>query len=204
MTDAVQDAYGRRAAEYTELLGTMETVHPADRQLVETWSGGVAGPVLDVGCGPGHWTDHLHRRGVDCWGVDLSPAFIDIARSLFPHLDLRVGDVDALPAADASLGGVLCWYSLVHREPESMPRALEEIARVLCAGGSLLLGFFEGPEVTAFDHAVISAFTWPMGELSRLLQAAGFDIMETHSRNAPPQRPHGAVVARRRAECRTG
>ena len=31
------------------------------------------GPVADVGCGPGHVTAHLHKLGVDAFGIDLSP-----------------------------------------------------------------------------------------------------------------------------------
>ncbi|WP_050564794.1 class I SAM-dependent methyltransferase [Salinispora arenicola] len=32
------------------------------------------GPVADVGCGPGHVTAHLHKLGVDAFGVDLITA----------------------------------------------------------------------------------------------------------------------------------
>ena len=37
--DDVQRAYDRRSAEYAELLGSMDAVHPADRALVDYWSG---------------------------------------------------------------------------------------------------------------------------------------------------------------------
>ncbi len=59
----VTDAYSRRAAEYTELLGSMQSVHPSDRQLIESWTETLTGRVLDAGCGPGHWTDYLAGRG---------------------------------------------------------------------------------------------------------------------------------------------
>jgi SAM-dependent methyltransferase len=41
-------------------------------------SGG--GPVADLGCGPGHVTAHLQELGISAFGVDLSPAMIDVAR----------------------------------------------------------------------------------------------------------------------------
>lgn len=50
----VQDAYGRRAQEYASLLGTVESLAEADVALVREWALGIEGPVLDVGCGPGH------------------------------------------------------------------------------------------------------------------------------------------------------
>ncbi len=42
--------------------------------------GGAAGRVLDLGCGPGLYTERLARRGHDCVGVDFSPASIEYAR----------------------------------------------------------------------------------------------------------------------------
>jgi SAM-dependent methyltransferase len=193
-------AYSRRAAEYVELFGTMASVHPSDRRLVETWADTVAGPVIDAGCGPGQWTNHLVERGADASGVDLSPDFIAHARAQYPGLTFEVGDLDELDAADGSVGGVLAWYSLIHHDPSTMHSPLEEFARVLRPGGGLLLGFFVGSTIEAFDHAVVAAYRWPVLELGRRLDTAGFDVIETHTRTGTSSgpRPHGAIVARRR------
>jgi len=40
----------------------------------------VRGPVLDVGCGPGRHVVALQARGVDVLGIDVSPAFLAVAR----------------------------------------------------------------------------------------------------------------------------
>jgi SAM-dependent methyltransferase len=61
------------------------------RALVERWTGaadavderalrGLAGPVLDIGCGPGRHLHALARQGVFALGVDLSPAAVRLAR----------------------------------------------------------------------------------------------------------------------------
>ncbi len=42
------------------------------------------GPVADVGCGPGQVTALLHELGIDAFGIDLSPAMIDLARRDYP------------------------------------------------------------------------------------------------------------------------
>ena len=39
------------------------------------------GPVLDVGCGPGRHVVALCARGVDTLGIDISPAFLAVARA---------------------------------------------------------------------------------------------------------------------------
>lgn len=192
-------AYSRRAAEYADLFGSMAAVHPSDRQLVDTWADAVTGPVIDAGCGPGHWTNYLVRRGTPASGMDLSPDLIARARAHYPGLSFEVGNLDALEADTGSVGGLMSWYSLIHHEPSTIQVPLTEFARVLGPGGGLLLGFFEGPVVEKFDHAVLDAYKWPVTELSRELRAAGFDVVETHTRsgaNARP-RPHGAIVARR-------
>jgi SAM-dependent methyltransferase len=193
-------AYSHRAAEYVELFGTMAAVHPSDRQLVDTWADTVTGPLIDAGCGPGHWTNYLAERGAHVSGVDLSPQFISHARAQYPGVSFEVGDFDELGATDQSVGGVLAWYSLIHHEPATIHIPLEEFARVLRPGGGVLLGFFVGSAIEEFDHAVIGAYKWPMLDLSQRLDAAGFDLVEAHTRygSTASPRPHGAIVAKRR------
>lgn len=201
MGTSVEAAYADRAAEYVEHLGTMASVHPSDVQLVGSWAASVEGPLLDAGCGPGHWSGFLAERGRDVRGIDAVPAFVDHARDRYPSVPFAVGSIDALGDPADSHGGVLAWYSLIHHDPEFIRVPLDEFARVLRPGGTLLVGFFVGPSVEAFDHAVVSAWRWSVDALEQELQAAGFDVVETHTRIAASgsPRPHGAVLARRRA-----
>ncbi|KQM59648.1 SAM-dependent methyltransferase [Agreia sp. Leaf210] len=194
----VSEAYSARAAEYIEALGVVEAMHPSDAALIASWGAQVDGPALDIGCGPGHWTAFLAERGLDIRGVDLTPAFIEHARATYPELRFATGSVEALDASDASLGGVLAWYSLIHHTPDAIGPALDEIARALRPGGLLLMGFFEGAVVEPFDHAVTTAYRWPVAELGERLRASGFEVIETHTRTSPNTRPHAAIVARRR------
>lgn len=53
-------------------LGPADTT---DEQLLD----GIAGPVLDVGCGPGRHLRALADRGVFALGVDLSPVAVELA-----------------------------------------------------------------------------------------------------------------------------
>lgn len=98
-----------------------------------------------------------------------------------------------------SLGGVLAWYSLIHHEPTSIQVPLRELARVLRPNGSLLLGFFTGPSVPPFDHAITTAYYWTISPLEVELESAGLEISEAHTRTGVGYRPHGAVVATRKA-----
>ncbi|MFD4184066.1 class I SAM-dependent methyltransferase, partial [Rhodococcus sp. NPDC058514] len=195
--DIVRESYSARSQEYTDLLGSMTSTHPSDRALVSSWAAALTGPVLDAGCGPGQWTDFLAECGPAASGIDLVPEFVGRARMQYPNRSFDVGSFEALDAAPESLGGVLAWYSLIHHRPQDIQTPLAEFARVIRPGGGLLVGFFEGATAGTFDHAVTTAYRWPMAELSRELVTAGFEVIETHTRTGSGYRPHGAITARR-------
>ncbi|ONI82738.1 SAM-dependent methyltransferase [Saccharothrix sp. ALI-22-I] len=102
------------------------------------------GPVADVGCGPGDVTAHLHELGVDAFGVDLSPGMIDVARRDHPGLRFEVGSMTDLDLPDASVAGLLAWWSLIHIPDEEVATVFAHFHRVLRPGGPLQLGFHVG------------------------------------------------------------
>lgn len=153
---------------------------------------------MDAGCGPGHWTNYLAQSGLDARGIDLVPSFIDHARSAYPGVPFDIQSIDAIDEADGSLGGVLSWFSTIHHEPDAIAAPFAEFARVLRPGGQLVLGFFfSGDSVEPFDHAVVRAYRWPAHELRRILVERGFNVLETHVREARDQRPVGVIVCER-------
>ncbi|GAA3388529.1 class I SAM-dependent methyltransferase [Streptomyces roseoviridis] len=180
---ATADAYDAVAVLYSELPRPDLDSLPLDRAVLtafaETVRAEAAGPVVEVGCGPGPVTARLRDLGLDVFGVDLSPVMIALARETYPDLRFEVGSMDALDAvgvADGGLGGVVSWYSVIHTPPQDLPRYFAEFRRVLAPGGTLLLAFFEseGSPVTAFDHKVATAYRWPVDALAGLAAEAGF------------------------------
>lgn len=176
----------------------MASVHPSDRQLVDTWSNEVRGRVLDAGCGPGHWTAYLAGRGLDVYGVDVVPAFLEHARATCPDVRFDLQSIDRLDAPDGSLGGILSWFSTIHHEPSAISTPVAEFARVLRPGGRLVLGYFDGDVCEPFEHAVARAYRWPAHDLHRVLEDAGLDVLETQRRTTRGERPVGAIVCARR------
>ncbi|MDT2007566.1 class I SAM-dependent methyltransferase [Rhodococcus opacus] len=195
--ETVRESYSARSQEYTELFGSATSAHPSDRALVSSWAETLTGPVLDAGCGPGQWTDFLAECGPAVSGIDLVPEFVERARTQYPDRTFEVGGFEALDAATESLGGVLSWYSLIHHSPQDIQTPLAEFARVIRPGGGLLVGFFEGATVGTFDHAVTTAYRWPVAELGQELVTAGFEVIETHTRTGSGYRPHGEITAHR-------
>jgi ubiquinone/menaquinone biosynthesis C-methylase UbiE len=196
--ELVRRAYGTIARQYIELFGSSTRVHRNDLEVITRRLSMRPGAVLDVGCGPGHLTEHLRALDVDATGIDVVPEFIEHARATFPDGRYEVGSMLQLPVADASLAGVLAWYSLIHLSPDDLDVVLTELRRVMAPGATLVIGFFYGDELEQFDHAVVTAYYWPADELSARLHRAGFTEIECQHRPGIPEsgrRAHGAIVA---------
>jgi SAM-dependent methyltransferase len=173
-------AYDAVATVYAGLFSNVLETLPMERALLAAFAELVrsrnAGPVADIGCGPGHVTAHLHALGAAIFGIDLSPAMVDLARRAHPGLRFEEGSMTALDLADGTLGGILASYSVIHTPPRQLPAVFTEFQRVLEPGGHLLLGFFAGddPLPQEFDHKVTLAYRWSPDRLAEFLRQAGF------------------------------
>ena len=148
-------AYDASAASYADALDVELTHKPFDTWLLSRVADlAPAGPVVDVGCGPGQVAALLAGRGRATSALDLSPAMIDQVRSRHPEIDARVGDLADLlrPAAAAGWSAVTAWYALVHLAPSELPAAIRGLARVLVPGGMLALAVHVGDEVRHVDE----------------------------------------------------
>ena len=104
--------------------------------------------VLDVGCGPGRHSLALARHGAQVTGVDISPEFIDLARTAAHDgglsVDFQVGDARAL-AFDAEFDAAICLCQGAFGLPEGPGDDVAVFAglvRALRPGGMLALSAF--------------------------------------------------------------
>jgi SAM-dependent methyltransferase len=141
-------SYDTVASSYAEYVRDALAEEPYLRASLALFADQVravgGGPVADVGCGPGHVTAHLHALGIDAFGVDLSSVMIEVARRAHPGLRFEVGSMTDLDLADASVAGVIAFWSLIHVPDDVVPTVFRQFQRVLRPGGPLLLGFHLG------------------------------------------------------------
>lgn len=182
-------AYDRVARAYADKFFDELERKPFDRELLDRFATTVEGRglVCDVGCGPGHVGRYLAEHGADVFGLDLSPGMVTLARELTPAMRFEPGDVLALDLRDASLVGIVAFYSLIHLERAAAVRALAEMARVLIPGGALLLAFHGGEgEVHAEDWfgqgVSIDATLFQPEEMAGYMERAGFTVDEVVTR----------------------
>ncbi|WP_409236193.1 class I SAM-dependent DNA methyltransferase [Streptomyces sp. PA5.6] len=174
------DAYDAIATVYADLPRDDLRAPSLDHAWIAAFAGRVraegGGAVAEFGCGPGPVTALLRDLGLDAFGVDVSPAMIDLAREAYPDIRFEVGSARALDLPGEELRGIVSWYSLIHTPPQELPPYFAEFHRALSPGGHLLLAFFEseGAPVTPFDHKVTTAYRWPTDELAALARRAGF------------------------------
>jgi SAM-dependent methyltransferase len=150
----VRQSYDSAAQAYAEHLADELRHKPLDRHLLSRFAEDTRGRALvaDLGCGPGHVARYLHEQGVTVLGLDLSPGMVEVARSLHPGLDFRVDDMTRLQLADASLAGIVSFYSIVHFEPSELGAVFQQMRRVLAPGGLALVAFHVGEQVVHLDE----------------------------------------------------
>jgi ubiquinone/menaquinone biosynthesis C-methylase UbiE len=98
------------------------------------------GKVLEVGIGTGANLD-LYPAGIDLVGIDVSPRMLAKARRrasrLGANVALREADIERLPFPDATFDTVVA--TCVFCSVADPARGLDEVRRILKAGGSALL-----------------------------------------------------------------
>src|SRR6476469_9320803 len=139
-----RDSYDRVADRYADLVRNGLEALPLEKRLVDHFVDSVleagGGPVIDVGCGPGWLTRALASRGLTVSGIDISTCMLRLARTNNPGLGFTAASLTRLPVADGATAGVFCWYVLHHVPDEDLETAIQELARVIVPGGSLMLG----------------------------------------------------------------
>jgi SAM-dependent methyltransferase len=194
------------AARLADALGNM----PIDRAVLGlfaemTLAADVGADVGDIGCGPGRLEPYLAARGLAPRGVDLSPEMIRVARRDHPGFGYEVADVRTLPFGDASLAGVVCWYSLMYLAPDDRPAAFGELARVVKPGGYLVTAFKAGDSrLRRGGHSTglgveFDVYWLAPDEMERRVTGAGFATVYWAGRPAEGGEgsPQGYLLARR-------
>lgn len=205
--ERTRSSYDTVAVSYADLLRGELAELPHERAVLLAFAErvGSGAAVADVGCGPGRITAHLHSLGLDAFGIDLSPGMINVARHDHPGLRFEVGSMTDLDLPDASLAGVLAWYSLIHVPDEVVPGVLAGFHRALRPGGLVLAGFQVGDvvrhktsgygghpmSVRVYLRPVERVTSW-LGEVGFHVEAQTVTAAEDDSKG-----PQGFVIARR-------
>jgi SAM-dependent methyltransferase len=180
--------YDRVAEAYAEGYFVELDSKPFDRDLLDRFAEHVCGSrVCDLGCGPGHVTAYLSSRGIDVFGIDLSPAMIDVARRRSHAIQFVVGDMRNLDLPAGSLGGIVSLYAIIHLRRKAVLGVLREMFRVLRPSGRLLLACHRGNGKVHMDEWLgqpvsMDVTLFEPEELQGYLTETGFHVEEILTR----------------------
>lgn len=175
------DAAYREDLAYIHDAGFGRTARGAAALLLEELQhcGFDRGLVIDLGCGSGILSEQLAAGGYDVLGIDVSEAFIAMARRRVPRGEFRVGSILTveLPrcVAVAAVGECLNYLFDERHTADGVRRVLDRAFAALKPGGLLVLdiaqpgrvpggtskSYFEGADWTV----LVAAAEDPQGKL---------------------------------------
>jgi ArsR family transcriptional regulator len=155
------------------------------------------GDVLDIASGDGVLAELLapHAHRYVC--VDTSARVVAAAAERlrrFPNVEVREGDMHALPFADGSFDLVVLMHALTYAARPQ--QAVAEAARVLKRGGRLLLSSLAKHEhrtvVEAYSHVNLG---FGEKELRKFAEKAGLRIASSETVTRERRPPHFEVIS---------
>lgn len=131
------DYYERIAAGYREdRFGNSygRFIDAAERRWLDAClSHRPKGPVLDLACGDGRFSDRADL------GIDLAAGMLRLACDMQPGTAFARADATAWPLADGTLAAAFCFHLAMHLREDRLRALFAEAARCLEPGGLLLI-----------------------------------------------------------------
>ena len=189
--DLIRRSFDRIAERYAADFADELDGKPFDRDVLRRFARAARppGPVLELGCGPGHVGRFLATARMPILGLDVSLESLRTARRLNPATGVVCGDMRALPIRAAACAGMIAFYALIYWDAAGTAAILSELRRALRPRAPLLLAVHGGEGAQRFTdfkgHAVdITLHHHRPERLTALLVNAGFDVEEVQTR--PP------------------
>jgi len=166
---------------YRHLTGTLDRYPIPDIPLPD----GAGRLLLDVGCSWGRWSLAAHAKGYVVAGIDPSLGAVMAARRVARQLGAPnryvVGDARCLPFAPGLFDVAYSYSVLQHFSRAAAALAVQEMARVLKAGGMAKVQMPTRLGIRCLYHQARRRFRegvgfevryWSLGELRRLFNAS--------------------------------
>jgi SAM-dependent methyltransferase len=137
--------------------------------------------VIDLGCGPGFpVTEVLVAEGLNVFGVDASPTFVQAFRRNLPNTPVACEAVQDSRFFERAFDGVLAWGLIFLLSADDQRRLIQRIAGILEPGGRLL--FTSPAEPIVWSDAMTELESRSLGaeEYRRHLSAVGLAVMSEY------------------------
>ena len=153
-------------------------------KMVRSWARTLqrGAAVIDLGCGAGFpITEVLVEEGLNVFGVDAAPSFVEAFRRNLPNTPVVCEAVQDSRFFDRTFDGVLAWGLIFLLSPEDQRRLIQRIADILAPGGRLL--FTSPDEPLVWNDAMTGLESRSLGaeEYRRELSAVGLSVISEYA-----------------------
>ncbi len=134
-TDDIRQAWDQVAATYAD----RRAPDGSDAALIDELLGTCPPDplVVDIGCGDGART--LANLPAGSVGVDFSRKGLELARETVPAARVVQAEMRSLPFTEGVADAITAYHAVFHVPRKDQPAVYREFARVLAAGGTLLM-----------------------------------------------------------------
>jgi SAM-dependent methyltransferase len=139
------------------------------------------GTVIELGCGPGiPITEVLVAEGLNVFGVDAAPSFVEAFRRNLPNTPVVCEAVQDSRFFDQSFDAVLAWGLMFLLSAEDQQRLIQRIGGILVPGGRLL--FTSPAEPVVWNDAITGLESRSLGaeEYRKQLLAVGLSVSKEY------------------------
>jgi len=116
--------------------------------------------LLEIGFGMGTDLFQFAAAGSHVYGVDLSPAHLEIAQKRFAlynvPANLRLADAENLPFKNETFDAVYS-FGVIHHSPDT-PKCIAEIHRVLKPGGRAIISVYHKNSAFTYLSIILSSY----------------------------------------------
>jgi 2-polyprenyl-3-methyl-5-hydroxy-6-metoxy-1,4-benzoquinol methylase len=190
-----KEAFDTVAEKYHALFRNEMKEKPYDRAYLDNFCSLLPENALvcDAGCGPsGHIGRYLFDKGINTFGIDISPRCVELARAYNPAMQFQCVDFLDWQQSAETLDGILAFYSIIYTPRNEVGKILSVFHDTLKKGGQLVVvvkeGSFEGYQPSVLGYEVHPYFTeYSMENLQQALEMADFQILDLSQRKAYSQ-----------------
>jgi SAM-dependent methyltransferase len=173
------NGYEGVAVEFLARRGSAVRSAGIGRKEVRNWARTLPrrAAVVDVGCGPGFpITEVLVLEGLNVFGVDAAPSFVEAFRRNLPNTPVVCEAVQESTFFHRTFDAVLAWGLIFLLSTADQRRLIQRFAEILVPGGRLL--FTAPAPACIWNDAMTDLESRSLGveEIRRLLAQAGFSV----------------------------
>jgi SAM-dependent methyltransferase len=136
--------------------------------------------LLDLGCGPGQDSRFLRRQKFKVVGLDMTWAFLQVARKRSFRMPLVQADIERLPFYPRTFDGIWAAASLIHFPKTHSLRIFQQLHDLSKPGGLLGATLLHGKRSGVFSNQWIRGrflSRWHKQELKRMIEKAGWEVV---------------------------